>query len=194
VGFVGAARFAAFALGAFRAVEPDRRVVALIRQDDPQGSPTRLAAQSELSSDNRESCCSRTCSAFEPSHQGGVMRIPPRAVALIGIGLLLAVVVLLRERPAQAEAVPDVLRAQAIELVDSRGRVRAQLNVSPDGEAVFRLRDANGVIRIKLGADEAGSGLLLANERTEPGVHILATRTRTSLTLQRGAQRRVLRP
>jgi hypothetical protein len=122
------------------------------------------------------------------------MRIPPRAVALIGIGLLLAVVVLLRERPAQAEAVPDVLRAQAIELVDSRGRVRAQLNVSPDGEAVFRLRDANGVIRIKLGADEAGSGLLLANERTEPGVHILATRTRTSLTLQRGAQRRVLRP
>jgi hypothetical protein len=122
------------------------------------------------------------------------MNFPPPAVAPIGIGLLLVLGMLLHERPAQAEAVPAVLRAQAIELVDSRGRVRAQLNVTPDGEAVFRLRDANGVIRVKLGADEAGSGLLLANERAEPGVHILATRTRTSLTLQRGGQRRVLRP
>jgi hypothetical protein len=122
------------------------------------------------------------------------MRIPPPSVALIAIGLLLVLGVLPRELPAQAEAVPAVLRAQAIELVDSHGKVRAQLNVTPDGEAVFRLRDPNGVIRVKLGADEAGSGLLLANERTEPGVHILATRSRTSLTLQRGGQRRVLRP
>jgi hypothetical protein len=34
----------------------------------------------------------------------------------------------------------------------------------------------------------------LANENTEPGVHILATRTRTFVALQRDRRRRVLRP
>jgi hypothetical protein len=87
-----------------------------------------------------------------------------------------------------------VVRAEAIELVDGSGRVRAQLNVSPDGEVVFRLRDENGTIRAKLGADERGSGLLLLDNKTEPGVHVLATRARTSLTLRRGGHRRVLRP
>jgi hypothetical protein len=122
------------------------------------------------------------------------MTIPQPAIAFVGLGLLLLLGVLLYERPARAEAVPAVLRAQAFELVDNRGRVRAQLNVTPGGEAVLRLRDAKGTIRVKLGADEAGSGLLLANERTEPGVHILATRARTALTLQRGGERSVLRP
>jgi hypothetical protein len=87
-----------------------------------------------------------------------------------------------------------VLRAQAIELVDSSGRVRAQLNVSPDGEVVFRLRDATGAVRAKLGASEAGSGLVLLNHATQPAVHVLATRAGTSLALQRGGKRRVLRP
>jgi hypothetical protein len=72
--------------------------------------------------------------------------------------------------------------------------VRAQLNVAPDGEVVFRLRDERGTIRAKFGADEDGSGLLLLDAATDPGLHVLATRARTSLTLQRGARRRVLRP
>jgi hypothetical protein len=95
---------------------------------------------------------------------------------------------------ADAKAVPAVLRGKAIELLDRRGRVRAQLNVSPDGEVIFRLRDENGTIRAKFGADETGSGLLLLDDRTEPGVHMLAKRTGTSVTLQRGDQRRVLTP
>jgi len=122
------------------------------------------------------------------------MKVKQLAVALSAAGLLLLSVALLREGPADGQAIPEVVRARAIELVDGRGRVRAQLNVSSGGEVVFRLRDANGTIRAKLGADEDGSGLLLNDERTGPGVHILATRTRTSLTLQRGAKRRVLRP
>jgi hypothetical protein len=122
------------------------------------------------------------------------MKIRRFAVASLGITVLLLLGVLLHERPADAQGVPALLQAQAIELVDSRGLVRAQLNVGSEGGVVFRLRDANGTIRVKLGADEAGSGLLLNNERTEPGVHILATRTRTSLSLQRDRQRRVIRP
>jgi hypothetical protein len=87
-----------------------------------------------------------------------------------------------------------VLRAQAIELVDGRGRVRMRLNVEPGGQVVFRLRDQAGRVRVKLGADEAGSGLVLMNETSEPGVHVLATRTATSLALVRGEARRELTP
>jgi hypothetical protein len=115
--------------------------------------------------------------------------------ACIGAGIVL-LGLLLHGRPAdaRAKAVPAVLRAKAIELLDRRGQVRAQLNVSSDGEVIFRLRDANGTIRAKFGADETGSGLLLIDDRTEPGVHILAKRSGTSMTLQRGNQRRVLSP
>jgi hypothetical protein len=112
----------------------------------------------------------------------------------IGIVFLLVLGVVLHERPAEARAVPKVVRAQMIELVDGRGVRRASLKVEPQGAVVFRLFDEAGTIRVKLGANEAGSGLLLANEATEPGVHLLATRERTWVSLQRGEQRHVLTP
>ena len=57
------------------------------------------------------------------------------------------------------------------------------------------MRDATGTIRVKLGASEDGSGLLLANDLTEPGVHILSKSSGTSLMLQsRDGQQRVIRP
>ena len=111
-----------------------------------------------------------------------------------GLAVLLALNLVLYNRPVTAQGVPDVLRAQAIELVDARGRVRAQLNVESSGEVVLRLRDSSGTIRVKLGASGDGSGLLLANEATEPGIHMLATRSRTSLTVQRGERRQVMNP
>jgi hypothetical protein len=78
-------------------------------------------------------------------------------------------------RNAQSqEAAPDVVRARAIELVDANGAVRAQLNVEPGGQAVFRIRDEAGQIRVKLGADGRGSGLVLMNATSEPGVQVLA--------------------
>lgn len=117
-----------------------------------------------------------------------------RFAALAILGILLAINIILRDVPASAQTVPDVLRARAIELVDARGRVRAQFNVQSTGEVVLRLRDSTGTIRVKLGADEDGSGLLLANESTEPGVHILATRDRTLLSVQRGERKQVITP
>jgi hypothetical protein len=105
------------------------------------------------------------------------------------------VAVLLLDRPAGADRVPSVVRARMIELVDGRGQVRAQIKVErPSREVVFRLRDQNGQVRVKLGAGRDGSGLLLANEATEPGIHALAGTNQTSLTLQRGEQRNVLVP
>ncbi len=122
------------------------------------------------------------------------MKIERLAFWCTGTALLLTVGILLHDRPAAAQTTAGVLRAQAIELVDSKGRVRAQLDVQPDGEVVFRLRDARGVIRVKLGASESGSGLVMLNEQTEPAVHVRAGRGGTSMVLQRGDKRHVLTP
>ena len=122
------------------------------------------------------------------------MRFQRLGAATVLLGAAVVVGLALRGGPAEAKSVPAVVRAQTIELVDPRGRVRAQLKVEPGGEVVFRLRDTAGRVRFKLGADEAGSGLVLMTETSEPGVHILATRSTTSLALQRGEQRNVLTP
>lgn len=103
--------------------------------------------------------------------------------------------------PAVGEAEP-ILRGRALEIVDGQGQIRSRLNVEADGTVVLRLIDRSGTIRVKLGADESGSGLLLLDESTEPGVHLIARRASTpampattSVTL-RGAdgQERVITP
>jgi hypothetical protein len=114
-------------------------------------------------------------------------------VVLSGLALTLLLAAT-RRVLAAAPGAREVLRAHAIELIDDRGRVRAQLDVEQSGEVVLRLRDENGVIRVKLGASQDGSGLLLLDEKTEPGVHLLAKDDGTSLTLSDGGQRRVLEP
>ena len=54
--------------------------------------------------------------------------------------------------------------------------------------------DAKGEVRVKLGAGEDGSGLLLADQSTEPGLHILAKRGATTLSLtDTNGTRRVIR-
>ena len=104
--------------------------------------------------------------------------IPRFAVVVTVINLVLLVFVLTQHRSAVAQA--SVLRGRGLELVDATGQVRAQFNVEPDGEAVFRMRDASGTIRVKLGAGAEGSALLLLDETTELGVQILARRTPTA--------------
>jgi len=104
--------------------------------------------------------------------------------------------------PPATQEVVSVLRGRTLELVDEHGHIRARLNVEPDGEVVLRLIDRNGTIRVKLGASEGGSGLLLLDEATEPGVQIVARRTgtstrptTTSLTLRgTDGRERVIRP
>jgi hypothetical protein len=88
----------------------------------------------------------------------------------------------------------SVLRAQKIELVDVRGATRARLSAESDGEVVLRLMAPNGELRVKLGAAKEGSGLLLANAATEPGVHILAQGSSATLKLKAGESERVLEP
>jgi hypothetical protein len=129
------------------------------------------------------------------------MRERATQILLAAIVVLLAVQ-LVRPQPdllaspaGESASVPDVLRARMIELIDERGQVRANLKVEPDGAAVFRLRDAKGTIRVKLAASEDGSGLVLLDDRTEVGAHLLADRDGTALTLaEKDKAKRVIEP
>lgn len=125
-----------------------------------------------------------------------------RLCVLLSVANVVLLGALLAERAA-ADARQDIplLRGRGLELVDASGRTRAQFNVEPSGEAVFRIRDAEGTIRVKLGAGPTGSALLLLDETTEPGVHMIARRaatdgaTTTSISLNGGdGKRRVLTP
>ena len=121
------------------------------------------------------------------------MSVQRLAVVLTVINLVILLVGPAQGPPLTAQSVAPVLRGQALEIVDGRGQVRARINVEPatataDGKTypeavVFRLIDPNGRIRVKLGADQEGSGLLLANDSQQPGVHMLAKSTGTVLKL-----------
>jgi len=116
-------------------------------------------------------------------------------IGLVAVNVALLAALLVQGRRVSAASEPGTVRATAIELVDERGRVRAQLDVEPSGETVFRLRDSAGEIRVKLGAGGDGSGLLLLDGSTEPGIHMLAQSSGTKVTLtSQGGQRRIITP
>jgi hypothetical protein len=120
------------------------------------------------------------------------MRIRTLLVALTGFNLALLVWLVVTARAAEAQ--PGIVRASAIELVDDAGVVRAQLMVTPDGETLLRMRDARGDVRVKIGAGEDGSGLLLGDQTAQPGLHVLAKRGTTMLSLtDTDGTRRVIR-
>ena len=130
------------------------------------------------------------------------MQIQRLAIALTAINLVLLLLTLAQAGRTTEQTATSILRGHALELVDNRGQVRSRLNVESTGEVVLRLLDQNGTIRVKLGAGEDGSGLMLADEATEPAIHIIARRTSTSerltttsITLQGAAgQQRVINP
>ena len=130
------------------------------------------------------------------------MRTRPVVIVLAAVNLvLLALLGRSAMTAAEAETVAPVIRTSLIELVDESGAVRAQLQTEESGEVVLRLRDADGNIRVKLGASGLGSGLLLADDRSEVGVHIrsgissLTNAPDTAITLAGpGGAPRVIRP
>lgn len=123
------------------------------------------------------------------------MKTQKAITLLVAVNVLLLVCIAAQPKPDAHQSVQSIVRARAIELVDDQGRVRASLNVETNGEVVFRLRDANETIRVKLGASESGSGLLLLDDSTNPGLHVLARRGNTSMTLiNKDGRKRVVEP
>ena len=99
--------------------------------------------------------------------------------ALTVVNLALLVFAGTRAGSQSREAVPPVLRARVFELVDDRGVLRSRLEVKPGGDVLLQLFDQKGVIKVKLGAGEGGSGMFLADETTQSGVQIIARQTGT---------------
>lgn len=123
------------------------------------------------------------------------MRLTWFAIALTIINLAILIFIIAQRRTLTVAPSADVVRARVIELVDENGRERASLKVEPSGEVVFRLKGENEAIRVKLGASDAGSGLVLLNEATEPGIQMLADQDgpRIILTGEDGVQQ-VIKP
>jgi hypothetical protein len=113
-------------------------------------------------------------------------------LALVLTLLNLALLVFLGAKSIRVEAgsVPAMLRAQAFEIVDGEGRVRAEIKVlpaqpdfkMPDGTTgypetvLLRLITSKGAPNVKLSALEDGSGLVLDGE---PGYVQILSRSKT---------------
>lgn len=94
------------------------------------------------------------------------------------------------------QQVVPLMRVRQLELVDERGTVRAQLMVAqPGDEVLLRMRSPRGLIRVKLGANEAGSGLVLADSSQQPGLTLHAKSTGSSVrVMNRNGSERELKP
>jgi hypothetical protein len=91
--------------------------------------------------------------------------------------------------------VPGVLRAQGLELVDARGTVRGSFRSEDNGDAVFRIMSGKGEIRVKIGGSDTGSGIVLMNDDTAPGVQMLAKGAGSSIKVaDPGKPARVMAP
>ena len=115
--------------------------------------------------------------------------------ALAVVNALVLVGLLSQRSAVSAQNLPDVVRARTWELVDGGGQTRASMEVAPGGDVVLRLRDRTGTIRVKLSAGENGSGLLLLDNSTEPGVQLDAGVSGSSLKLtNRNGRQTVIEP
>ena len=101
----------------------------------------------------------------------------PTIVSLFSLVLLLFIAA--RPSPETFEKIS----VREFELIDQHGKERASIRLESTGEIVFRLRDAKGTIRVKMGAGENGSGFVLLDDATNAGFHAVSNETGTKLTL-----------
>src|SRR5688572_8121805 len=104
-------------------------------------------------------------------------------IGLVAVNVVLLLCMAAQPRPKAGDQIFAKIRTQAVELVDEKGQNRATLTIETNGAAVFRMRDATGTIRVKIDATEKGSGLLLLDDSTNPGFHVLAKEEGTIMTL-----------
>lgn len=117
------------------------------------------------------------------------------AVVLTVVNCVLLAFILRQDRAVNAaEDVHAVVRGNAFELVDAAGHIRSTLTIEESGEAVFRLRSQGGEIRVKLGATNDGSGLLLIDGATEPAVHLLAQTDSSLIRIRAAGEENVITP
>ena len=135
------------------------------------------------------------------------------ALTLVNFGMLI-LVLSHHAAPVQASGPEQVVRARALEIVDSRGKVRASISVIPEGPArkadgsltdhsgrifpeavVFRLIRPDGRPSVKIATTEQGSGLDLSGG-IDPTYMVLSSEGgETSLTLtNKDGRHQVIKP
>ena len=119
-----------------------------------------------------------------------------RLAILLSIINLILISLLLFQGNTMPPSSSDIVRARLLEVLDENGTVRAQIKVESNPDAVvLRLRDAKGDVRVKLGADERGSGMVLSNGSSDPGLHLLSKTDNVKITLtDKNGQQRVITP
>jgi len=135
------------------------------------------------------------------THYNGRMKTQRLAVVLTAINLALLLLTAVRTGRATAQTVDPILRGRVLELVGDRDVVRSRLEVKSDGTVLLQLFDQNGIIRVKLGAGEHGSGLFLSDETNASGLQMIASRTggpqqpaTTGIKLSDGHGQRLIAP
>lgn len=108
-------------------------------------------------------------------------------LTVINLVLLLGIIFSLTRPAVAAQDVVPLLRGRGLEILDSRGRVRASISIVPPSRVdskdypegvLLRLINSRGGPVVKLGASEDGSGLNLSDgTRGFSGVQILAIDT-----------------
>jgi hypothetical protein len=108
------------------------------------------------------------------------MKMQRFTVGLTALNIVILISVFLRANTAASPERAPVVRCRELYLVDDKGRVRAELKVTPpdpnvkmpDGtrgfpeSVLFRLFSSTGGPYVKLGAAEDGGGLVLGGEGT----------------------------
>ena len=127
------------------------------------------------------------------------MKIHRLVIALTVLNVLTMLTFWSHVQVATAQAVPDMLRARGLEVVDDRGIVRAQIVVQPnDGGVLLRLIDQQQKPLVKLGAGTDGSGLMLTGDPARndwSGIQVLAKPGGSTLRLLNlDGKERVIKP
>ena len=139
------------------------------------------------------------------------MRIQRIAIALKVINLLILVTAMSRIGSAATTQTVPMLRGRGLEIVDDRGKARAQIIVLPADTAaktarrqnypetvLLRLIDPNGRPGVKIGTSVDGSGMSLAGDserRDWNGIQILAESAGTSVKLtNKNGRKQIITP
>ena len=136
------------------------------------------------------------------------MKNPRLLVALTVVNLGLLTYQLVRPRFALAQETGPILRGRALEIVDERGKVRAELRVFPadpkhklpNGDphpetVLLRLIDPNGRPSVKLATDVRGGGLYLGGAEAPTMVQLGAQVAEARLKLvNEDGQEKVVSP
>ncbi|MGH7601011.1 MAG: hypothetical protein ACREOI_32025 [bacterium] len=126
------------------------------------------------------------------------------AIALTLINLALLILLLAQNLSAEAQDVAPVLRGRALEIVDSKGRVRASITVEPPvtmdsrtypETVLLRLSDPKSGPVVKITATEEGSAIGLSDD-VDGGVEVSSTKHKGNFikVVSREGREQIIKP